>query len=60
MTHGYDAAGQNVVILNISKHRKDSKKALMLRKWIAFCYEAHVSENGLGRREVDGRDGVVL
>ena len=24
-------------------HKKDSKKALMLHKWIAFCYEMHVS-----------------
>ncbi len=30
-------------ILNIHMHKKDSKKALMLQKWIAFCYEMHVS-----------------
>ena len=30
-------------ILNIHMHKKDSKKALMLHKWIAFCYEMHVS-----------------
>lgn len=43
VNHGYDATGQNIVILNIAKHRKDSKKAPMLRKWIAFSYEMHVS-----------------
>ena len=43
MNHGYDATGQNVVILQISKHKKDSKKALMIRKWVAFCYEMQVS-----------------
>lgn len=42
VNHGYDITGQNVVILNIAKHRKDSKKGPMLRKWIAFNYEAHV------------------
>ena len=30
-------------ILNIHMHKKDSRKALMLQKWIAFCYEMHVS-----------------
>ena len=30
-------------ILNIHMHKKDSKKALMIQKWIAFCYEMHVS-----------------
>lgn len=43
LNHGFDAAGQNVVILCIAKHRKNSKKAEMIRKWIAFCYEMHVS-----------------
>lgn len=43
INHGFDAKGQNVVILNIAMHRKDSKKAPMLRKWIAFSYEMHVS-----------------
>ena len=42
MNHGFDVTGQNVVILNIAKHRKDAKKAPMLRKWIAFSYETHV------------------
>ena len=31
------------MILNIKMHRKDSKKAPMLHKWIVFCYETHVS-----------------
>ena len=43
LNHGYDVTGQNVVILSIAKHRKDAKKAPMLRKWIAFSYEMHVS-----------------
>lgn len=43
MNHGFDMTGQNVVILNISRHKKDSSKAVMLRKWITFCFEMHVS-----------------
>lgn len=65
MNRGYDAAGQNVVILQISKHRKDSKKAAMLRKWIAFCYEMHVRKQlSLGGRgggwRGRGREGGVV
>lgn len=33
----------SIVILNIHMHRKDAKKAPMLQKWIAFCFEMHVS-----------------
>ncbi len=32
-------------ILNIHIHRKDSKKAPMLLKWIAFSFEMHVRVN---------------
>jgi hypothetical protein len=41
-THGFDSTGQNVVMLNISMHRKNAKRAPMIRKWIAFCYEMQV------------------
>ena len=34
-------------ILNIHLHKKDAKKAPMLQKWIAFCYEMHVSHGYL-------------
>jgi len=43
MNHGLDKNGHNVVILNISKHRKDSKKALKLQRWIAFSFEMQAS-----------------
>ena len=42
MNHGFDKNGHNVVILNISKHKKDSKKALKLQRWIAFSFEMQV------------------
>ena len=51
MNHGYDVSGHNVVILQISKHRKDSKRGEMIRKWIAFCYEMHVGNGEGGERE---------
>lgn len=37
--HGLDRDGNNITILNIYMHKKDNKKAPMLRKWISFCFE---------------------
>ena len=42
MNHGLDRNDHNIIILDISKHKKDSKKAIMVQKWIAFCFEVQV------------------
>ena len=65
MNHGYDVSGHNVVILQISKHKKDrdTSRNMMIRKWIAFCYEMHVGdgEGGLrGGKEKGGADKINI